>query len=533
VNVDEADLVENDGHYVYSVVDGRLRIIDVAQAVQVANVELPNGSSEIVLSGDRLVVVTSGYQTFGDVAPARYTIMPVNSGPTVVSVFDVSDPANPTLSGRTDLEGTSLAVRASDGVLRVVLRTGLGSQLPFVTPTAATERSEAKALAVNKQAIAESTIADWLPRSYQETADGTATDPAAALDCNKVGRPDVDDAGWGMTWVASVDLSGEPKAVGSAGVVADGSTVYASTDTLYVATPRVPAPIDGDVQKVRSDPPSTLVHAFALSGTSADYQASGEVAGWLLNQFSMSALDGTLRVATTEDTNEFGSASSSSVRILQREGDKLVESGAVTGLGKGERIFGVRFIGSLAYVVTFRQTDPLYVIDLHDVTHPALVGELKIPGYSSYLHPIDDGFLLGIGQAASDNGMAQGTKLSLFDVRDPSAPAQLATLELGNGGGSLAEYDHHAFLWYAATRQVVVPVQDFSQMGEYKASVRVVSVGADALTAQGDVSVDGGNYGMPTMRSLVVGGELVTVNQAGIQVSSLDTLETRATVTFS
>jgi hypothetical protein len=532
--VDEGDIVENDGHYVYSVVDGRLRIVDVAQAAQIADVELPPGSQEIVLDGNHLVVVTGGYETFGDVTPGRYSIMPTTgSAQTVVSVFDVSDPTHPTLSGRTDLEGSALAVRANGGVVRIVLRSAIGSQLAFVAPTTSSDRAVAKALDMNKQAIAESTIADWLPRSYQESANGQETDPSAALDCNKVGRPDVDDSGFAMTWVASVDLSGAPKAVGSAGVVADGSTVYASADTLYVATPRVPTPgTEQDTQKVRSDPPTTLVHSFSLTGTSADYQASGEVAGWLLNQYSMSALDGNLRVATTEDVNEFGSASSSSVRILQRDGTKLVESGAVTGLGKSERIYAVRFVGPLAYVVTFRQTDPLYVIDLHDVSHPVQVGELKIPGFSSYLHPIGDGLLLGIGQDATDNGRVQGTKLSLFDVSDPSAPTQLDALNL-ESGYSAAEHDPHAFLWWAETRQVVVPVMIFD-MNNPGPSVQVVGVGTDSLTMQGRVTTGSDPNGRSEIvRSLVVNGELVTVSYDGMQVSALDTLKTRATVAFS
>jgi uncharacterized secreted protein with C-terminal beta-propeller domain len=283
---------------------------------------------------------------------------------------------------------------------------------------------------------------------------------------------------------------------------------------------------------VRPDPPTTLIHAFALAGTSADYQASGEVAGWLLNQFSMSALDGNLRVATTENANDFGSSSSSSVRVLQRDGTKLVESGAVTGLGKGERIYAVRFVGSLGYVVTFRQTDPLYVIDLHDVAHPVQVGELKIPGFSAYLHPIGDGLLLGIGQAMTNNGMGESTKLALFDVRDPSAPKQLADLNLASGY-SPAEYDAHAFLWWPDTRQVVVPVMDFT-VNSGAPVAEVIAVGADSLTAQGRVTPEPDMNGQAAVvRSLVVNGELVTVSNIAVQISALDTLQTRATVTFS
>ena len=137
------------------------------------------------------------------------------------------------------------------------------------------------------------------------------------------------------------------------------------------------------------------------------------------------------------------------MKVLRPQGDQLVEVGSLGGLGKGEQIYAVRFLGTQAYVVTFKQVDPLYVVDLAEPTAPRLAGELKIPGYSAYLHPVGDGLLLGVGQSATEDGQVQGTQLSLFDVRDPANPIQVSTLLLG--GRSEAEWDHHAFRYWPET----------------------------------------------------------------------------------
>jgi hypothetical protein len=221
------------------------------------------------------------------------------------------------------------------------------------------------------------------------------------------------------------------------------------------------------------------------------------------------------------------------VRVLRLEGDQLVEIGAVAGLGRTEQIHAVRFLGDLGYVVTFRQTDPLYVIDLRDPAAPKRAGELKIPGYSAYLHPIGEGTLLGVGQDATAEGRILGAQLSLFDVRDPAAPARVATLAVG--GQAAAEFDHHAFLWWGATGQAVLTVQDYDQKsGEPEMKALVAQVSPTAVAAQGSLTHpqrDGG-YPVPVDRAMVVDGRLVTISGNGVLVSSLDTLRQLAWVPF-
>ncbi len=402
------------------------------------------------------------------------------------------------------------------------------SASPSCTRPATTLRPRNGRSRQNRAVITTADAAAWLPRLIAESPDGTRGAAHQALACAEVGRPS-EFSGLGVTWVATLDpRAPQPVATGSAGVVADGDTVYASPTALFVATVRWPGD-EGDVAANHPEPVHTLVHGFSLDGRGgAAYLASGSVPGTLLDQFSLSAEGDFLRVATTAEDAGFGAPSQSSVRVLRREGDHLVEVGSVAGLGRGEQIYAVRFVGDLAYVVTFHQTDPLHVIDLRNPSAPHLAGELQIPGYSAYLHPLGDGLVLGVGEDAGGIDRGSPGQLSLFDVADPAMPRRLAVLRLG--GITSAERDHHAFLWWPATSQVVVPVQRFDAPSA-AASVMVAKMSAGHLVAQGTVS-QRTNAGAID-RALVVAGRLVTVSDAGLQVNDLTTLATRSWVPFT
>ena len=165
-----------------------------------------------------------------------------------------------------------------------------------------------------------------------------------------------------------------------------------------------------------------------------------------------------LRAATTEG---FSDNSQSHVTSLQARAGRLEKIGQVSGLGRGERIYAVRFIEDRGYVVTFRQVDPLYTLDLADPAHPRVRGELKILGYSAYLHPVGDPRAARHRPGRERGGRRQGTQLSLFDVDDPANPKLLHKVALGELTSSEAEYDHHAFLWWEPLRLAVVPVSDY------------------------------------------------------------------------
>ena len=544
VGVDEGDLVENDGRYLFTVVDALLRVVDTKTGEQ-STLLLPSsgGQPQLLLDGDRLVVAVGAW---GNVRQFDERVVGPgwsSSPSSTLMVVDVKDRLHPRLLSTVQLEGELIATRASDGMVRATMRRSLGARLPFVQPSRPGVDVEAKAKKLNEDAIRASRIEDWLPRSFEELADGTTTAPTAALDCADVGRPS-EFAGLGMTWIASLDPSAaSPKVVGSAGVVAEGSTVYESGSHLYVATTRW-QDTTGDVQPLHPQPPVTWIHRFALSTSGTTYEASGSVPGTLLSSYSLSEQDDVLRVATTEVDSGFGTPGQSGVHTLRRTGDALVELGSVTGLGKGEQIRAVRFIGSLAYVVTFRQTDPLYVIDLRDPAAPKVAGELHLNGYSAYLHPVADGYLIGIGQDATDKGRQLGTQVALYDVRDPAHPVRVATRPLGSLGHSEAEFDPHAFLWWQADGTLVVPTNETNGTGQWHWGVTVLTSDLESIDVRGELSHPA-RYGQPKgsadyvdpgesiRRSLIVDGQLVTVSAAGVLVSNAASLDEVRWVAFA
>ncbi|CAN5534272.1 hypothetical protein BH20ACT2_BH20ACT2_16370 [soil metagenome] len=289
---------------------------------------------------------------------------------------------------------------------------------------------------------------------------GTGAPPVA---CDQVWRPaepssptallvatlDADDPGDDLAPVAATEVLG------------GGDIVYSSTDALYVATP------------LWSDRglTETSIHRFSLEELT--WTGSGRVPGTPLGQFALDELDGVLRVATTTEagfrvmpvepqaprTAPSDDGIDNLVLTLDTEG-ALEEIGRVAGLGKpGERIRGIRFDGTIAYVVTFLQTDPLYVVDLADPAAPVVVGELEIPGFSSYLHPVGDDLVVGIGQEGTADGTLTGAQAQLFDVSDRTAPRQLDALRLGDE--SEAVWDHHAYADLGAGT-FAVPASDWS-----------------------------------------------------------------------
>jgi hypothetical protein len=567
IGVDEGDSVENDGRYLFAVVNGAVRIIDTTNGTRVANLGSANGSEQLLLDKNRLAIVRTDFN---------------NSGPeSIVDLWDVTTRSAPRKLSETHLEGSAVSVRSVNGRARIVLNTSFGSRLRFFQPGDGSESGVIAAYRSNLNVLNRSRIDDWLPRSYVVRADGSQTPIVRALPCGDVGKPET-PSGLGFTWVATLDLD-SPDAVegarGSAGVIASGNVVYASQQNLFIATSRftgIPQPLlsNRPIQIQRQPPaPSTDIHMFDLSSRDgARYVASGTTPGRLLNQFSLSEFGGNLRVALTFDRSGFGTASDNGVVVLRRNGSELAPIGRITGLGRTEQIYAVRFVGDLGYIVTFRRTDPLYVLDLRDPTRPKLLGELKIPGYSAYLHPIGPGRLIGVGQDATAEGRVTGTQLSLFDVADPTNPRQLSTLKIG--GSSPAEYDHRAFLWWGASKDAVIPFTNFDQ-GVVVSGVTVARLDGDTLRERGVVRnrlfVSSGGVvpqpvplpaggpvivappGVPAttvvppggsravaprppviqqtddaiQRSLIVNGSLVTVGFASVQLSDLETLGSR------
>lgn len=546
--VDEPDTVKTDGERLYMIRGEYLDIVDVSGPYPelVSSVDVGGWGHQMLLADDRLLVFG---QVDGGVHPlARESADMYWPSGTTLSLYDVGDPADPELVSTLQLDGWVASARLVDGVARVVLN-AQPVGLPFTTPEGSGLRAERAATEKNRQIIEESTVDNWIPYYIRTGADGRE-DEGSLLPCEQVHHPR-DFSGLGTTTVLSLDLYGDLSPQGGAAVLAGGETVYASAERLYVATNRwvdwegLP---ESDFREA-NERYATDLHAFDITDPdSARYVGSGSVRGHVMSQWSMSSHEGVLRVATTDGSPWWGErgelpVTQSYVTTFAERDGELVQLGQVGGLGKGERIYAVRFMADIGYVVTFRETDPLYTLDLSDPQDPRVLGELKILGYSAYLHPVGEDLVLGVGQDATEDGQTQGLQLSLFDVSDLSDPQRIHQVTLENAYTE-AEWDHHAFLHWPATGLTVVPYQSWA----WDETTQVEKVDNGALAYTVDRSEGFNELGRLThlpdqvaespspqygdvawraaiQRAVVIGDAVYTISDLGVLASDLRTLD--------
>ncbi len=498
VGVDEPDLAKAGGGRIFVVAGERLHAVDAGALKLLGSLPLEGFGHQLLLDGDRLLVIS---QT-GALGSGGGRILPGDGDEvTQLTEVDVSSPAAMRVLRTERIRGRHVSSRLTGHSARVVIWT---RPRAVVEPQFRTQ------------------LRGWLPRRVLRRATGGRPRFRLAARCRRVLRPAL-HSGIDMLSVLTIDMAKGLPAVDSDAVMAGGQTVYASPKALYVATPKWSAE-DAMLPGER-----TQIHKFATSGPrSTSYRASGRVEGQLLNQFSLSEHGDVLRAATTVG---IASESESRVTTLAERSGVLAPVGQVGGLGKGERIYAVRFIGDVGYVVTFRQVDPLYTLDLSEPARPRVVGELKIRGYSAYLHPLAADLLLGIGQDASERGTTLGTQVSLFDVSDPARPSRLHQWAVADGGSSEAEWDHHAFLWWAPSRLAVLPLESWGRE-RFAGAVGLKVERAAGIAEAGRVSHvrDGDQW--PVRRSLVVGGRLVTISDVGIERNDLASLAEEAWLPF-
>ena len=585
VDVDEADLVKTDGDRLVVINGNKLQVIDVTgtspELERTIQLDDETWATEMFLVGDRVLLMSQGWTNVsfhsGD---AIGLSIPEGSQTSKLVEVDL----NTGKIGQTiEFEGSYLSAREVDGSIRVVLSTGMG-HFPFLYPSS--PDAEEAAEKANRGLIEESTIDQWLP-SYRITEGGRTLAEGSAIECDRMHLPQ-DFAGFGSLAVLTVNLDDGMELLDSMGVVTDGQTVYASTDRLTVATARWPE-WDPETGEPEADEDySTALHSFDITDlNSTSYVGSGEVTGHLLNQYSLSEHDGYLRVATTAGDPWWGgqNESESFVTVFDEVDDELEQVGQVGGLGEGERIFAVRFMGDTGFVVTFRQVDPLYTVDLSDPTNPVVVGELKIPGFSTYLHPVDPGLLLGVGQDATEEGQTTGSQVSLFDVSNLSDPQRVDQLGLGENSYSSVDWDPKSFLYWGADDLAVVPVSSWGwdeatqsesssnaavliRIGENGTLTEVGRIGhpttseCDGVIYEEDLLIEPAtpsedaeasfveepepaiaveppqgeycwNYQPEIRRSVVIDNQIFTVSEAGVRVNELDGLGDVAWISFS
>ncbi len=427
--VDESDLLKTDGEYLYHRYtdgDGRCRVAILrAQGLEVlSTLELPDmRNAELYLLGDRLIVTgdvlwksDAARETLGELAelpddedvivPDWYDNDPKNSYSAGFLAFDISDRSAPVRTAAFKQSGSTVSTRLSEGVLYLVSN-------QWVDPWYVTGKTPALNVLPGVSVDGEGKILSaedvFIPSSLSGGAEYCVV----------------------TAWNA-----GNAKAVTKA-VLGSAQTVMMTGDTLLLAS-----------SLWDESGPSTGITRFDVGGAKAlSYRSSGKIPGSIDGQFSLDVAEGLLRAATTRQKN--GGETVSGVYVYDEKMDLI---GSVDDIAPGERIYSVRFMGDTAYVVTFRQTDPLFAVDLSDPAHPKVMGQLKIPGFSEYLHPAGDGLLIGVGQNTRSTSwggvIPDGLKLSLFDVSDPADPRELSSVLLGNSGSTTEVLQNHkAFLW--------------------------------------------------------------------------------------
>ncbi len=446
--VDESDVLKNDGQYFYLLKAGELRIAKVDEPnalAEVGRLEVEGQPDSLYLMDDTLVALSlrgGYYYAFGmaedgGASPAVATAsVPEDdwTNKTYVTLIDAADRTAPTVIKTYTLEGQLQDSRMIGGRLYLVL-----SYYPQLPPL---------------DEIPDTPYDDLVPRFV--TGDGAGnTSPAQPIaSWSSFYRP-ADPDGYGMLTVVTIDtndLEAEPKSVG---VTADTGVVYASTEALYLTDTEWGYGPDTTEQ--------TVIHKFAFAEEGATYVTSGAVPGRPLNQFSLSEYEGYLRIATTLGrlTSRGGNVSNH-VFVLGEGQEGLDIVGEVRNIAPGEEIYSARFMGPKGFLVTFVKVDPLFTLDLSDPANPRLVGELKVPGYSNYIHLMDDDHLLTIGKDSEEVGGGswyQGVKLSIFDVSDFANPREAFTQIIGGRGTeSEALRDHKAFNYYAPKDVLAIPI---------------------------------------------------------------------------
>lgn len=440
LGVDESDVVKVAGSLLLRMRDGELLAYDVSgdEPALLSSTRLDDarGNDWMGDPGGELVFVDGRAVVLGSSQDGRSSTL---------TTVDLSDPTSPTVVDTTTIEARASAVRLHGDVVRVVLQNGL-PELDFSSPdgTFGQIRSRLR----NRALVRDTTLADWLP-----TIDGEPV-----VECEDVAIPDDEEVALGTTTVVAFDPA-EPTSRTSHAVATDSDTSYFSTDRFYLAAGGPDWGWFGDCIDCRMTMPApdgtTPIFAFALDGMDATFVASGSVEGTIADRWSMDAVGGSLRVAVgpSSETGNYNS-----LITLREDGSDLVEAGRVDDLGIGEEIKSVRWFDELAILVTFRQTDPLYAIDLTDPSAPQLLGELKIPGFSEYLHPLGEQRLIGVGQDATLSGMTRGAQAALFDVTDLTNPRQLHVVRYPKNSVAGAGTDPRQFTWLPEQRVALTVV---------------------------------------------------------------------------
>jgi hypothetical protein len=465
--VDEADIVKTDGRYVYLAAGGALRIVSALTPRLVSVTKVGGKVRDILVEGDRAVafVATGGIGT----RPCTYAYDCTIGGDgsrTALVVVDLADRVRPRIVRRIELSGSLIAARRIASTVHTVVADGDAPEeagydrWPEQLPWCRVKGMDSAAVRARFSELAREN-----ERRIRATAVfPTITEDHAARPLCRVMHTRLGD-GRAFTTLVSFDLHDDKAPPVTDTLQSPPGAVFASEHGLYVSVPHRRGSTSARWYSFSEGQEEVSeIHKFAIGAAPGDtrYVGTGVVPGHVLNQYSMDEWYGYLRVATTRGRVPDPAASSAVSVLAEAEGGNLVRVGAVERIAPGEDIRAVRFDEDRAYVVTFKKTDPLFVLDLRQPASPTILGELKIPGFSTYLHRVDPTHLLAIGFDAVDHGdfaYFDGVLLQLFDVTSPTRPQLLYREKIGTrGSSSEAATDALAFNYFGERNLLALPM---------------------------------------------------------------------------
>ncbi|UYZ22641.1 beta-propeller domain-containing protein [Mesobacillus jeotgali] len=458
--VDEADIVKTDGSSIFQAEYDKVRVI---QAVPGAEMKVLStirfgrdfSPSQLFLQEDQLVVIgqqyNENYRRYEETAKDSL-IAPMMQSTTII-VYDVKNPAEPKQIREVKVEGHYVSARKVENHVYLITQHYPDYWL-----------------------LKESRKIDIRPK-FTDTADGSKEKTVRYDDIHYF--PESRQPNY--TVIAALDLDQPKKEISMTTYLGSSNQLYMSKENLYLAVENYG---DMDLKDRGVIAPDTDIHKFAIRGMDVQYHSSATVPGTVLNQFSMDEHKSYFRVVTTKGYAwDEKRPSSNHLYILDKN---LKETGKIEELARGERIYSARLMGDRIYMVTFKETDPLFVFDASDPANPKVLGELKIPGFSNYLHPYDENHIIGFGQdtkIVAEKGASQpriltdGVKISLFDVSDMSNPKEKFTEVIGGRGTySPLNHDHKALLFNKDKDIFAFPISvyrnseknDFESIFEYQ-----------------------------------------------------------------
>ena len=456
-NVDEGDIVKTDGSYLYYITNQKVVIIDIQNAQNTSKIaEISYTEStprELYINNNKLIVITSENELRTEIksiyATADVAYVDGIKLKTSAITYDITDRSNPKEERKVEMEGTYISSRMIEDNIYMATNKYITNAINMVKNYPIEELQEQ----------------DYQP-TYLDTAVSNETkhigfDQIRYFDDKQVNN---------YLLLGGFNINNKEEADIQAFLGA-GETVYASSKNMYIA--KVKTIYDINTYSLLGE--KTQIVKFGLSNGKIKYKAENSVDGRILNQFSMDEDENeNLKIAVTQEiqnnTNISNSqqTTSNSIQIDNRLyilDKELNQVGSLEGLANGERIYSVRYMKDKAYIVTYKQVDPLFVIDVSDLKNPTKLGELKIPGYSTYLHPYDDTHIIGLGFDTNSDGSRNwnnGLKLSMFDVSDVNNPQEVFTQKIGNSSTySEATYNHKAILYLKEKNIMAFPIQTY------------------------------------------------------------------------